>query len=81
MRILITGTTRVLGVFDILKNTSESLPADVEGLFKDAPFETIVSGTFEVCPLMKFYEGEMQLVCVDRASELTARRIDRTPRK
>lgn len=76
-----TGTTRVLGVFDIQKNSSESLPADVESLFKDAPFETIVSGTFEVCPLMKFHEGAMQLVCVESASQLSARRIGQTPTK
>jgi hypothetical protein len=81
VRILMTGTRRVLGVFDIPKNNSESLPADVENLFNEAPFETIVSGNFEVCPLVKFHEGAMQLVCVERASQLTARRIGQAPTK
>jgi len=57
VRILMAGTMRVLSVFDIPKNSGESLPADAQGLFRDAPFETVVSGAFEVCPLTKFHEA------------------------
>jgi hypothetical protein len=64
----------MLSVLDIPSNSAEALPPAVQRLLGNMPFDTVVFGNYEVCPLEKFHAGWMQAVCIERSSNLDARR-------
>jgi hypothetical protein len=66
MRIWRMGTHRMLGV------PSETAPENVSTLFVAQAFGTQVFGDFELCPFTKEKPNEMQMVCIESASNLTA---------
>ena len=64
-RIWPVGTNRLLGLFG---DEEPIMPAEV--LERIRPSENEVYGDFEVCPLTKKRQGEMQLVCMESAKNL-----------
>ena len=67
LRIWRIGTGRILGV------RTETTPENVSALFGDDPFATNIYGDFDVCPFTKEKAGEMQMVCIESASHLSAK--------
>jgi hypothetical protein len=64
------GTDRILAVGDV----DIIIPRNLSDAFgKDNTYDRDVFGNFEVCPLTKSKEGEMQWVCVESASRLVVR--------
>jgi hypothetical protein len=70
------GTDRLLGVQD-----EEIIPHNLtKALFKyDKDWGSDVYGDFEVCPLTKRKPQEMQMVCVESASHLVAKKSEASP--
>ena len=69
-RIWIVGTHRVLG----LPGEDLDLPSNVKIHLRD--FSDEIYANFEVCPFDKYRKGEMQMVCVKSASNVTANRTN-----
>jgi hypothetical protein len=67
LRIWRIGTKRILGVYEIVNETTGEEPCIPENLKKaiDNNFAVEVYGEFTVCPLTKAEPGVMQTVCVD----------------
>jgi hypothetical protein len=65
--IWIIGTKRILGIRDNTK-----LPDNLSRLLGD--FDTMVYGDFTVCPLTKSRPGVMQIICVQAAENLIAKK-------
>jgi hypothetical protein len=73
-RIWIVGTRRLVGVKEVEAGDDPNLPLMPSSLSrKTGGFDFEVFGDFEVCPLSKLREGEMQSVCVESASHLVKR--------
>ena len=73
IRIWRVGTDRVLGVWEPGEGepSVEWIP---DGIYKQLDYEHQLFANFEVCPLTKQRDGEMQTVCVASAAG-----IRRTP--
>ncbi|MFH0796018.1 MAG: hypothetical protein V2A65_03060 [Candidatus Omnitrophota bacterium] len=67
MRIWIIGTKRMLGIRE-----GTQLPENLEKLL--IGFDTEVYGDFTVCHLAPYAEGDMQIVCVQAASNLIVKK-------
>ena len=67
LRIWRIGTKRILGVHEIINETTGEEPCIPENLKKaiNDNFSIEVYGEFTVCPLTKAEPGVMQMVCVD----------------
>jgi hypothetical protein len=70
-RIWIIGTNRLLGVHDVSTKDDAMVPLMPSYLnLKTNGFEFEVYGDFEVCPLTKPRNGEMQTVCIESARHM-----------
>ncbi len=67
-RIWIIGTKRILGVPD---DYLPNLPDSITHLIS---WEAAIYGDFVVCPLTQQNPGHMQLVCIESASNLVAKK-------
>jgi len=64
------GTNRIVEVED-----EDNVPGNLrKALFKYDELGNDVYGDFEVCPLTKNKPGEMQMVCMESASHLVAKK-------
>ena len=76
MRLWKIGTKRILSIHsgpgfkrgDQEENGDPDMPANLYPAFK--PFETVIFGDFEVCPLEPEHPGEMQDVCIEAAQNI-----------
>jgi hypothetical protein len=53
---------------------TETAPDNVAKLWDDDRWDTEIYGDFDVCPFTKEKPGHMQMVCIESASHLTAKR-------
>ncbi len=71
-RIWRIGTKRILGVSERYGQVRQ-MPQSLEEKLKP---DVAIDGDFEVCPFTKDRPGEMQLVCIESASNLVVKRTN-----
>ncbi len=71
-RIWRIGTKRILGVSERYSQVRQ-VPQSLEEKLKP---DVAIYGDFEVCPFTKDRPGEMQLVCIESASNLVVKRTN-----